>query len=194
MMKLIEPCCAKRHLMQLRDALKNGGTAEIEGYGDLSLTELLPALLTRYSETELLIVAPTFPDQATEIIQTWMHKQWARADGVGNLDVIRHLTLVGDMRKKKSPMAWRWAKENPFGERLTLVNCQQADTIILLPDFAITGPVNMRYGEHFVATATSEPERVAELWILCKDLGTCKDFPTGQQMLQCPHEEQPFMY
>lgn len=194
MMKLIEPCCANRHLMQLRDALKNGGTAEIEGYGDFSLTELLPALLTRYSETELLIVAPTFPDQATEIMQTWMHKQWARADGEGKLDVIRHLTLVGDMRKKKSPMAWRWTKENPFGERLTLVNCQQADTIILLPDFAITGPVNMRYGEHFVATATSEPERVAELWILCKDLGTCKDFPTEQQMLQCPHEEQPFTY
>lgn len=163
-MKLIEPCCAERHLMQVRDAIRNGGTMRIEGYGDLSLTELLPAILTRYSETELMIVAPAFPDQAAEIVARWMRKQWARSDGKGRLDVVRHLTIVANLGRRKSPIASQWKKENPFGERLTLVDRQQADTAILLPDFAITGPVNMRYGRHFTATATTVPTRVAELW------------------------------
>ena len=159
--KLIEPCCANRHMMQLRDAIGTKGTMEIEGYGDLSLTELLPAILTRYSETELLIAAPALPDQATEIIDKWMRKQWARMDGRGKLDVISHLTLIADMRRRKSPMASQWLKNNPFGERLTLIDLQQDDTAILLPDFAITGPVNMQYGYHFIATATAQ---AGELW------------------------------
>lgn len=159
--KLIEPCCANRHVMQLRDAIGTKGTMEIEGYGDLSLTELLPAILTRYSETELLIAAPTLPDQAAEIIDKWMRKQWARMDGRGKLDVISHLTLITDLRRRKSPMISQWQKNNPFGERLTLIDLQQDDTAILLHDFAIIGPVNMQYGYHFTATATAQ---VAELW------------------------------
>lgn len=151
-------------MMQLRDAIGKNGTKEFQGYGDLSLTELLPAILTRYSETEMMIVAPTVPDQAAEIIEKWMRKQWARKDGKGKLDVISHMTIVSDLRRKKSPVVWQWLKENPFGERLTLVNLQQEGTVILLPDFAITGPVNMRYGERFIATATSNPEAVKDLW------------------------------
>lgn len=150
--------------MQVRDALKGGGSMDIEGYGDLSLTELLPALLTRYSETEMMIVAPTIPDQAAEIIGKWLRKKWARADGKGTLDVIHHLTIVSDLRKKKSPLASRWLSENPFGLRLTLIDRQQPDTVLLLPDFAITGPVNLQYGHHFIAKATSTPSAVEELW------------------------------
>ena len=161
---MIEPCCAQRNLLRVRDAIKNGGTARFHGYGDLSLTELLPAILVRYSETELMIVAPTLPDQAAEVIEKWMRKQWARADGKGKLDVIRHLTVIANLSRRKSPVAHQWKRENPFGERLTLIDRQQADTAILLPDFAITGPVNMRYGEHFTATATTELVKVAELW------------------------------
>lgn len=137
---------------------------DIEGYGDLSLTELLPALLTRYSETDMMIVAPTIPDQASDIISKWLRKKWARADGKGTLDVIHHLTIVSDLRKKKSPLASRWLSENPFGLRLTLIDRQQPDTVLLLPDFAITGPVNLQYGHHFIATATSTPSKVNELW------------------------------
>lgn len=164
MKKLIEPCCAGRHMMQLRDAIGTKGTMEIEGYGDLSLTELLPAILTRYAETELLIAAPALPDQATEIIEQWMKKKWARRDGQGKLDVISHLTLIADLRRKKSPEASQWLKNNPFDNRLTLVDCKQPDTAILLPDFAIIGPVNMRYGYHFDAEATGNHEKVAALW------------------------------
>lgn len=163
-MFVIEPCCAERHVRQLRLALGSDGVREFEGYGDLSLTELLPAILTRYSETEIMIVTPVLPEQATEVIEKWMKKQWARMDGLGKIDVIRHLTLVTDLRKKKSPKANQWLKKNPFGSRLTLVDMLQDDTAILLPDFAITGPVNMRYGHHFVATATSNPSTVKGLW------------------------------
>lgn len=163
-MRTIEPCCVRRQLLDLRDSIKNGGKTQFQGYGDLSLTELLPALLTRYTETEMLIAAPAIPDQAADIIQRWMKKQWARMDGKGKIDVIQRLTIVADLHKKKSPMVSGWVKNNPFGERLTLIERQQTDTAIIMPDFAITGPVNMQYGRRFTATATCNSEKVKGLW------------------------------
>ena len=163
-MKLIQPCCAERHVSELRDALKDGGSREIEGYGDLSLSELLPAILTRYYETEVLIAAPSVPDQAAETIATWMRRSIARMDGKGRLDYIARLTIVADLSPELSPMVSGWLRENPFPGRLTLIDSAQADTAILLPDFAITGPVNMRYGHHFTATATTVSEQVEGLW------------------------------
>jgi len=163
-MFLIEPCCVKRHLRELRDSITRGATKQFEGYGDLSLTELLPALLTRYSETNMMIVAPTLPDQAAEIISEWMGRQWARMDGKGKLDVIHHLTIIARLEKDSSHYITAWMEEKPFGDRLTLVDMEQEDTAILLPDFAITGPVNMQYNRRFTATATTEPEKVKALW------------------------------
>jgi len=164
MKKLIEPCCAPRHMLSVRDAIGTKGTMEIEGYGDLSLTELLPAILTRYAETELMIVAPTLPDQATEVIAAWMQKTWARMDGRGRLNVIARLTIVSDLSETASPDASAWLNENPYGERLVLHDMQQDATAILLPDFAIEGPVNMRYGKHFIAMAYGKREDVEGLW------------------------------
>ena len=163
-MRIIEPCCVRRQLLELRDAISKGGTKQFQGYGDMSLTELLPALLTRYSETEMMIVAPSIPDQAEEIICKWMKKQWAMRTGNGKLDVVRKLTIIADLSAAKSPMASEWLKENPFGERLTLIDYVQDDTAILLPDIAITGPLNLRYGNNFVCTATTVQELVDSLW------------------------------
>ena len=137
---------------------------EIEGYDDLSLTELLPAILTRYAETELMIVAPTLPDQAAEVIATWMRRTIARMDGNGRLNYIRRLTIVSDLSEAASPDASAWLNENPYGERLVLHDMRQDATAILLPDFAIEGPVNMRYGHHFTATAYGKREDVDGLW------------------------------
>lgn len=164
MKKLIEPCCAGQHMLSVRDAIGTKGTMEIEGYGDLSLTELLPAILTRYAETELMIVAPTLPDQATEVIATWMRRTIARMDGNGRLNYIRRLTIVSDLSEAVSPDASAWLDENPYGERLVLHDMRQDATAILLPDFAIEGPVNMRYGKHFTATAYGKREDVNGLW------------------------------
>lgn len=162
--KLIQPCCAQKELRELRNILVKDGTAQMEGYGDLSLTEILPALLTRYSNAEMLIAAPSLPDQAAEIIATWMRKQWARMDGSGNVNVIARLTIVSDLSEAASPDASAWLKENPYGERLVLHDMQQDATAILLPDFAIEGPVNMRYSKHFIATAYGKREDVEGLW------------------------------
>ena len=73
---LIEPCCSQKHLLQLRDGLGKDGTAFFHGYGDLSIAELLPALLTHYSEAEVMIVAPYLPDAVAEVTIKWMRKQW----------------------------------------------------------------------------------------------------------------------
>lgn len=163
-MRIIEPCCAVKHLMQLRDAIGKSGTTEFEYYGDLSITELLPAILTRYSETDVVISSPTIPDQASEIIATWMKKQWACMRGNGKLDVIHHLTIMSDLSRKKSPVANSWKRNNPFANRLTLVDNKQSEPIILLPDFAIIGFRNMCYGGHYIATATTDESIVRSLW------------------------------
>lgn len=170
-MYLIEPCCAQSHLRNVRNAIKKGGTTQFEGYGDLSLTELLGPMLTRYSETEMMIVAPSLPDQAAEVIDKWMRRQWSMRDGNGKLDVISHLTIVAKLEKESSHYIAAWLKDKPFGDRLTLIEIEQDDTAILFPDFAITGPVNMRYGYHFEAMATTEPEKVAALWEKYRKIG-----------------------
>ena len=178
MKKLIEPCCAGRHMLSVRDAIGTKGTMEIEGYDDLSLTELLPAILTRYAETELMIVAPTLPDQAAEVIATWMRRTIARMDGNGRLNYIRRLTIVSDLSETASPDASAWLNENPYGERLVLHDMRQDATAILLPDFAIEGPVNMRYGKHFTATAYGKRKDVDGLWEKYK--GMVENAPDGK--------------
>ena len=180
MKKLIEPCCAGRHMLSVRDAIGTKGTMEIEGYDDLSLTELLPAILTRYAETELMIVAPTLPDQATEVIATWMRRTIARMDGNGRLNYIRRLTIVSDLSEAVSPDASAWLKDNPYGERLVLHDMRQDATAILLPDFAIEGPVNMRYGKHFTATAYGKREDVEELWTKYKGMAENANQPAEE--------------
>ena len=163
-MFLIEPCCSQKNLRELRYAIKDGGTTQFEGYGDLSLSELLGPLVNHYNGTEMVIVAQSLPDQAAEVIDKWMKLTWARMDGRGNIWRIEHLTIVARLEKDKSHYITAWVEHQPFGDRLTLVDTEQEDTAILLPDFAITGPVNMRYGHHFIATATTEPEKVKALW------------------------------
>jgi hypothetical protein len=163
-MYLIQPCCAKKDLRELRDSIARGGTKQFEGYGDLSLTELLPALLLRYDGVEMMIIAPSLPDQAAEIIDVWMRRQWASKDGKGKLDVIGHLTIMARLEKESSATIMNWIEQRPFDDRLTLIDQEQEETAILLPDFAITGPVNMRYNKHFTAEATTDMEKVKALW------------------------------
>lgn len=166
----IEPCCTQKHLLEIRNAIGKNGTTLFEGYGDMSITELLHALLTRYGETEMMIVAPAIPDQAAEAISKAMKRQFARMDGKGKLDVLQHLTILADLTKKSSPEASSWLKDNPFEGRLTLVSIKQQEHVILLPDIAIIGFTNMQYSAHFIATATAKPATVAALWARFRQL------------------------
>lgn len=193
-MHIIQPCCAKKHVMEIRDAIGRNGMTLFEGYGDLSLTELLPAILTRYAETEMLIAAPSLPDQAAEAVATWMKRQWARADGNGKIDVVSRMTVIADFGPGASPRASGWLRDNPFGGRLTLVDVRQDDTVLLLPDFAVVGPVNMRYGGHFIATATTRPAQVADLWAMFRALADrqdAKDSEKTEEAGQAPGQETP---
>ena len=137
-MHLIEPCCAPKHLLALRGKLGEEGTAFFHGYGDLSLSELLPPLLTRYSETELMLVARAIPDHAARAILRSMGKQLVRADGKGTVDVLRKMILISDLREKASPLASTWRRQNPYPGRLELHDIQQGDTAIILPDIAFS--------------------------------------------------------
>ena len=162
-MLLIEPCCTQKHLLALRSKLGADGTAFFHGYGDLSLAEMLPVLLTRYSEVEMMIVAPVLPDGAAQVIKRMMEKQWPTLNGKEKLDTISSLTLVTDLNERKSPLASTWLKDNRFGGRLTLHSVQQNDTAVLLPDIALYGNINLVYGGHFSAIATKNASTIQTL-------------------------------
>ena len=162
-MMIIEPCCAQKQFPMLRDAIGDHGKTLFEGYGDMSLTELLPAILSRYVEIDMIITAPAIPDQAADIIYEWMRRTWGRMDGKGRMNCLHKLTIIADLGESASPKASQWVKDNPFPDRLTLVDKAQTDTVLLLPDLAVTGPLNFRYGEHFVCEATAIQSEVDEL-------------------------------
>ena len=151
-------------MSEVRRAARAAGTVAFEGYGDLSLSEILPALLSGRAATEVLIAAPSLPDLAAEAVARCMRRRVAMADGSGNVYAIRRLTVVADLSAGPSPDASAWIKDNPFPGRLVLCDVTQKYTAILFPDFAVTGPVNMRYGQHFTATATDSRDRVEALW------------------------------
>ena len=162
-MFLIQPCCTPKHLLQLRGKMGEGGTTFLHGYGDMSIAELLPHLLTRYDGVELMIVAPSLPAAAAEAIAEAMDRRNVTRDGKGMIYTVGRLTLVTDLRKKKSPQASAWLTENPWGDRLKVVNTQQNDTAVLLPDIAIFGNVNLSYGGHFTCVATRKKSLIEDL-------------------------------
>lgn len=162
-MFIIEPCCTQKQIPALRHKLGADGTTFFHGYGDLSLDEMLPVLLTRYSEADLMVVVPTLPNASAKVLKKLMERQWPTLDGKGRLNGIGHLTLLADLRKSKSPMASAWLEENPFPGRLTLHSVQQNDTAVLLPDIALYGNMNFAYGGHFSGIATTRRRTIEDL-------------------------------
>lgn len=154
-MTLIEPCCTQKHWPEIRRKAGAGGTTPFHGYGDLSIAELFPVLMTGYINTDMTIVCPVLPNAAVEVLKRWMEKSRASANGKERINVIRSLTLITDLRPKKAHEASKWLKENPWPDRLTLYNVQQNDTAILLPDIAIFGNINLSHNGHFVALAST---------------------------------------
>jgi len=169
-MYLVEPCCAPKHLSELNERLGKDGTTMWHGYGDLSLAELLPPLTMSYAGSDVTIVTPALPDMATEAIAMCMRRKVALMNGGGNMDVIKRLTLLTDFNPAHSPMASRWVKDNPFGERLILRSVQQGDTAIVLPGIALYGPINLTYGRHFTATATKNARTIDALRAIYENL------------------------
>ena len=154
LMYLIEPCCTQRHWPILRDKLKDNSTVFFHGYGDLSLEELLSVILLPYAEADMMLVTPTLPDHAAEILLYWLRRELTRMDGSGKFNVVKTITLITNLSEKKSPLASTWLTKNPFPGRLTLRNVHQNDTALIFPDLALYGAFNLTYGGHFTAIAT----------------------------------------
>ena len=162
-MFLIEPCCTQKHWPELRKQLGDGGTMSWEGYGDLSIAELLPVILARCTEVEMLLVAPSIPNHAAETLAYWLRRKMVTVDGKRIEHVLSRLTIVADLSEKRSPLASTWLKGNPYSERLVLKNVQQDETALILPDIALYGPFNLTYGQHFTATATKNAKTIAKM-------------------------------
>ena len=160
-MNLIEPCCTQKHWPALRRQLDDDKSVFFHGYGDLSLDELLPVIMTRYSETDMMLVCPALPDRAAELLLSWLNKTWARSDGRGHVNIIKALTIITDA--KKSPLVMGWKENNPYPERLFVRDVQQRDTALLLPDLAFYGNLNLVHQSHFTTIATRNPCIISEL-------------------------------
>ena len=154
-MFIIEPCCTQKHWPELRAKLGKDGTQFFHGYGDLSISELFPVMLTRYSEVDMLLVCPSVPDSAAAVLKHWMEKASKLSDGTSLAYVIKHLTIITSLQLKKSPAVAKWKKENPWPDRLTIHNVHQNDTAIILPDIALYGGVNLAHSGHFTALAST---------------------------------------
>lgn len=162
-MFLIEPCCTQKHWPALRDRIGEDGTIMFHGYGDLSLAELLPVMLTRYSGADMTLVCPSLPNTTAELLLKWLKAAWAGDNGKGRASIISKLTVITDLRKKKSPVASGWVKNNPHPGRLIIHDVQQNDTVILLPDIAVHGALNLAHNGHFTAIASSNERFIANL-------------------------------
>ena len=162
-MQLIEPCCTQKHWPALRRSLGENGTRLFCGFGDLSIDELMSVILNRYSETDMMIVAPTIPDRAATAMLAWLKKRWGCSNGTGPVNMVERLTVIADLGKEASPTASQWLTENPYPNRLIPYNIQQRDTAILLPDLAIYGNINLAYGSRFTAFATKDMQIIGEL-------------------------------
>ena len=160
-MFLIEPCCTQKHIPALYDRLGNDGTTFFHGYGDLSLAELLPPLLARYTGAEMLLAAPSLPNGAAKALRAAMETRWGSPSG--DAFAIGRMTIVTDLRSRKSPMASAWLSGNPFPGRLELRDVQQNDTAVILPDIALYGCVNLVYGGHFSGIATRRARTIGTL-------------------------------
>ena len=169
-MYIIEPCCTQKHWPALLQRLKGDDIIFFHGYGDLSLSELLPVILTAYNEIDMVLVSPSLPDSTARVLISWMRKQWARMDGKGSLNVIGHLTIVTNLNKEKSPLASTWQDKSIFGPRLQLRNVQQNDTALIFPDLAIYGNINLSYGGHFSAIVTRNARIIQSLRSLYDEL------------------------
>ncbi len=163
----IEPCCANKHWKQVLKELEMKKTVLVNGYGDMTLTELLPEVLQRYSEADVLMALPTVPEQMRTLVGRMLRRTWALAQG-GNVDVVRRLRLITDARASKSPGLVEWAQGQ---ERLRLANAQHNDTLIIVHNgnpqgecaLAIMGPVNMVPCGQWTAMVTRDPVLLAEL-------------------------------
>ncbi|MBR6140456.1 MAG: hypothetical protein IKQ37_01655 [Bacteroidaceae bacterium] len=162
-MFLIEPCCTQKHWPALRERIGEDGTIMFHGYGDLSLEELLPVVLTRYSEVDMMLVCPSLPNATAGLLLKWLERKWADGDGDSTHNIISRLAVLTDLRKKKSPTASAWLKNNPYPGRLILHDVQQNDTAILLPDLAVHGAFNLVPNGHFTAIASTNANFIANL-------------------------------
>lgn len=162
-MQIIEPCCTQKHWPEIRNKIGKDGTTFFHGYGDLSITELFPVLMTPYSNTELLIVCPALPNATAEVITHWMEKDFSGVASRERVPAIASCTIITNCNAKKSPAAAKWLKENPWPERMKLHNIQQNDTAVMLPDLAIYGNINLVHSGHFTALASTNAKVIKNL-------------------------------
>ena len=162
----IEPCCANKHWKKVLAELELKKTVLIEGYGDMTLNELLPVALGRCQEAEVIITAPLMPEELCRTIGTLLYHTWALPDG-GNINKIAHMRVITDARASKSPAVMEWAKR--YGGQVELASCQQNDTMVLVTDsnsaddMAIVGPVNVQPCGQWTTMVTRDPVLMAEL-------------------------------
>lgn len=147
----------------------------MNGYGDMTLCELLPVMLERYAECEVMVAVPTLPPQLREVLDRWTRQTW----GDGSRAVAR-IWVITDARESKSPGAAEWSRD----AGVAMASCQQNDTTVVVrgrgsrvesqgsrgegrefgEDVMVMGAVNVRPSGMFTAVVTKDEKMIAEAW------------------------------
>jgi len=137
--------------------LEERQTVVFEGYGDLTLNELLPVLGDIHIGQDITIITPNVPRYLLSGIQ---HMLAATVVKKGK-NTLRHphMTITTDTSEQHSPGLKELADR--VGDRITLNHQQLSDTMILLQGELWFG--NVGHGKHFHGIVTREPFLIREL-------------------------------
>lgn len=167
----IQPCCTQKHIPAVRRQLEKQTTVAFEGYGDLTLADLLPVLGDTCIGHDLTIVAPNIPRYLRSAI---LHSMTSTVVRQGkNTPRHPHLTIVTDTSEERSPDLRHLAESMP--DRITLCHAVQSDTMLLLPDELWFG--NIGRGARFVGVVTRDPNLIATITSPIRQL-SAKHHPT----------------
>lgn len=165
----IEPCCAAtKHwpkVLATLDELGEESVVGIRGYGDMTLMELLPAMVSSYSEADVLVAVPTLPSCLREKLDALLHLSWGNDSG--SVPAVARLRVITDARESRSPAAAEWIQD--AGSRVSLASCQMNDTVVIIRGSGgggvmVFGAVNARPATEWVAMATKDKRLIEDFW------------------------------
>lgn len=165
-MKLIEPCCSQRHVPELLSLLEDSDPLFFQGFGDLSLSDLLSPLLSGISLSDVLLMCPTLPSPIHPFLRSWYLKRWSTGDSSDGTPPIASLTIVTDCRSSRSGdiRAWRDSliQDGLPCQSVALSHYVQNDTCLIVNDLLIYGNMNIVPRNPFSAIVTRSPHLVSE--------------------------------
>ena len=168
-MLTIEPCCTQKHWPKILHNLKDTSYVYFEGYGDMTLNELLPVVFDGFSDADVMLAVPVMPERLISTLRELTKRSWANPSGRGSVPLIKRFRIITDARSTKSPGVLDFCRElRSQCAGSGVASLQQNDTIIIVRDaystIMIFGSVNSRPSCQWTAFVTNDQGHIADVW------------------------------